>query len=210
MSGLSFGMPYLARTPSITSCGSSRFLSLKRIDGRGDEELPDGQSPGEGRRRKYGRIVLHDELLQKPPDLLFWVRQIDVAAPDPFVVRPFLHQDDRLGVVDEDDIGGGVHLLQVVPARLHEYLEILLADIDPSAVQGVVEFLRDLEELLPPLITSQRTSNPNSRSRGTIRVRISATPPPTAVELTFSIRLPFRCPAMSRRSSTTDSPTIGI
>ena len=52
--------------------------------------------------------------------------------------------------MDEDDIGGGVHLRQIAPARLHEYLEILLADIDPSAVQGVVEFLRDLEELFSP------------------------------------------------------------
>ena len=73
-----------------------------------------------------------------------------MAAPDPFVVRPFLHQDDRLGVVDEDDIAGDLHLRKIAPARFHEYLEILLADIDPSAVQGVVEFLRDLEELFSP------------------------------------------------------------
>ncbi len=126
-------------------------LVAQRIDGRGDQELPDGQSPGEGGRRKYGRIVLHDKLLQKSPDLLFRLRQIDVAAPDPFVVRPFLHQDNRLGIVDEDDIAGGIHLRKIAPARFHEYLEILLADIDLSAVQGVMEFLRDLEELFSPL-----------------------------------------------------------
>src|SRR5512133_2099779 len=58
-------------------------------------------------------------------------------------------------------------------------------------------------------MTSQRASTPSSLSRGIIRVRISATPPPTAVELMFWMDLPRRRLASRKRSSTADWPTIG-
>ena len=52
----------------------------------------------------------------------------------------------------------------------------------------------------PPFITSQRMFTPTSRASGTMRLRISATPPPTAVEFTVTI-VRSRRRAPRRRSS---------
>ena len=60
-----------------------------------------------------------------------------------------------------------------------------------------------------PLMTFQRAATPRFLRSGIIRMRISATPPPTAVELTFWIVRPFKRAAIRSRSSMTSRPTIG-
>ena len=150
MIGLSLGMPYLSRTPSITSCGSSRFLSLSgSMEGAIRNCLMGSFRENDGAENTAASYWTTNSFRNLQTfcfgsDRSMWQRQIHL-----FSAR-FLHQGDRLGIVDEDDIVGGIHLLQIAPARLHEYLEILFADVGCSAVQGVMEFLRDLEELPPP------------------------------------------------------------
>ena len=61
----------------------------------------------------------------------------------------------------------------------------------------------------PPRMTSQRASMPTSRSSGISRFRISATPPPTAVELMFCTRRPRSCSPRSLSSSIVPLPTNG-
>ena len=61
---------------------------------------------------------------------------------------------------------------------------------------------------LPPVITSQCVLTSSSPSSGTSRFSISATPPPTAVELTILSVLPLRSRARNCNSSITAAPTM--
>jgi hypothetical protein len=77
------------------------------------------------------------------------IGNVDMAAPDPFVFPFLVDQRDRLGVVHEHDVPGTVHILDVPPAGLPEDVKIVLRDGFRPAVQGVMEFLGHLEELVP-------------------------------------------------------------
>src|SRR5213080_4058207 len=78
-----------------------------------------------------------------------------------------------------------------------------------SPCSALWSFLVTAKNASPPRITSQRASTPTSRRSGTSRLRISATPPPTAVELMFCSARPRRRSPRRRSSSMVAAPTRG-
>ena len=107
---------------------------------------------------------------------------IYMTSPNPFVIGFLFYQGNRLRVVYNYDVARDIDFINILLAGFHENIEILLSDFILFAVEDIVKFLSDGKEISPPLIKSQRASRPSSFINGTIRVRISATPPPTAVE----------------------------
>ena len=126
-------------------------LLRQRVDGGVEQVLGNGKLARKIRRGKQRRIVPADELLKKGPDFRVRTGKINMASPDPMVSvrRTRLDQPGRLRVVNHHEIL--IHLFPLpVPLRVGgEDFKILRLGRIGQSVQGVVEPLGDLEEIIP-------------------------------------------------------------
>ena len=115
-----------------------------------------------------------------------------MTPPDPFATRDaarLLDQCDRLRVVHDDELLKG-HLRCILAIDRQEILHLLPGQGHVHAMKALWIFFVITKNFSSPLMTSQRTRSPSCLMSGTMRERISATPPPIAVELMFWIVVP--------------------
>ena len=132
-----------------------------------------------------------------------------MTSPDPGVVLAcsFAYERKGLGIMDDRDRRFEVEPFPVVLVVREEDFERFRRQPVGLSVQRVVKRLGDLEEIgaafedLPAMLMS------SSRASGTRRLRIPATPPPTAVELTISTSRSTSVRASDRSSSISGAPS---
>ena len=198
--------PNRAQTRSISSSARSLFLSLSGSM-EGEMRTCRMDRGREGGRREDRAVVALDIPFQKVPDLGPGVGEVDVASPDPFPPELPLPLDkgDGLGVVDEQDVRA--RSISAAFCRFTSTKKSRSSPVTGTSMpwRALCMFFVTAKNRSFPLITLHRASTPRSLRRGIIRVRISATPPPTAVELMFRMVFPTSRSAR-RRSSSTASP----
>src|SRR5256885_7128047 len=78
------------------------------------------------------------------------IRQVDVAAPDPFAAIAFLGANEPSGlrIVDDEEVFDELHALSVLLVVHQEDVKDLLGRVIVASVQRVVESLGDFEEIV--------------------------------------------------------------
>jgi hypothetical protein len=134
--------------------------------------------------------------------------KVDVAAPDPmiFALRAIVDEAKRLGVMDDNEFGIKREAVKIALLVFAKDFEVARSRMIGGSVKCVVEGLGDREEILAPGNDVPAEGQPRSAARGMMRLSISATPPPTAVEFTISTGRPSNGRARMRSSSISPAP----
>src|SRR5262249_20882412 len=122
------------------------------------------------------------------------IGEVDVAAPDPAPahLRLGTYEPRGLGIVDDEKVLYKFHAPPVLLVIGHEDVLDLLRQVVIAAMQRVVKTLGHFVEVIAAGDDLHLVGTSSSFISGTRRFRISATPPPTAVELTILTVLPWR------------------
>ena len=123
-------------------------LDRKRVDRRHEEDLRWRETLCILAATKNRCVIFFDEPGQIVPESRVRPGQLDVAAPNPGILFLIvLDQRKRLRIVDDDII-----VIEVVPNRIlmdHAFVDLQfeVREVDIAALQCIVHFLGDIEEV---------------------------------------------------------------